>query len=838
MKKIISRLLKVLCLLLLITEFHANVDIANNIDTNAIQKQSRRVKKKYTKSPTVLAAHLTKDLSDDPSKIIAITYWITKNIKYDYSSFLSNTLKRHTSKEILKRRIALCGEYAQLFNEMCESLGIQTSTINGYAHEFDFFPGDTLYRAEHAWSTVYVNNKWELMDLTWGAGHLEPKKQFFKNLMWVMFQKPYEVEWHYVHAYNPDWFYVNPSKMIASHFPVLDFFQLLENPVSIEEFNKGYEHNLNEKGNKKIKKENSSEIKTYLAMGNHKKLDLECDQTKRINNNNNRLVGFNNYLVFKDLYSEYYNPDTKEIEASKKELKRMQLINQLAIDNLKESINNNNLEYDHYEKRSVGWLDSLNDFNKKYIAANKQRVKQNKNQLKSIKRIDKKTVIYAKSTSKSVKKFKRFNITKTRRPDKEKESPRTALEHISKKDSLMCELFNFTYLIDSLFDRYDKEDQNLMASTEKLATSTHFLIKRLMFKHNLKKMIDYAFIYLDESLMDKPWLKQNFENANELNQENLDLLLADLALFLPQLKQNIKADQNQTKAALKELKSAKKNSSLDLNENQQLDSIVKAYEQRMNLYARAYSDFFHVKGKVELWLKFSQRNLKKTQKLLRKDILLEKQRHKNYMAYRYSIQKSENNNMKILIKQLQNMEQDFKQEIQPVMAQKEPFVFSVDRYRNKGDAFSPHGQPSGKEDVPSSSLVEEMRFVEILNTERKKRGLSELKIDENLSRAARYHSYDMGVQNYFEHATYDRNLVSGNLEHVCKTFERIKAFGSCNSENIAAGNSSAERTYTQWYNSPGHYRNMFSKGWNRIGVGYIKVEGSPYTHYWTTDFGY
>ena len=96
----------------------------------------------------------------------------------------------------------------------------------------------------------------------------------------------------------------------------------------------------------------------------------------------------------------------------------------------------------------------------------------------------------------------------------------------------------------------------------------------------------------------------------------------------------------------------------------------------------------------------------------------------------------------------------------------------------------------------------------------------------------------MGVQNYFEHATYDRNLVSGNLKQVCKTFERIDQFGNSSGENIAAGNSSAERTYTQWYNSPGHYRNMFDKKWTRIGVGYVKVEGSPYTHYWTTDFGY
>ena len=818
--------------------FTAHASTHYFIDTTKIQKKSRRVKKKFARSPTVLAAHLTKDLSDNPSKIIAITYWIAKNIKYDYKAFLSNTLKRHTTKEILKRRIALCGEYAQLFNEMCESVGIQSSTINGYVHEFDFFPGDTLYRDEHAWSTVFVDNKWELMDLTWGSGHLEPKRQFLKNLMWVVFQIPYEVKWHYVHSYNPDWFYVNPGRMVASHFPVLDFFQFLENPIDIKQFNRGYEHILNEYDNKKIVKENSSEIKAYLTMDNHNKLDLECTQTKRINNNNNRLLGFNNYIIFKNLYSKHYNLDTKKIEASKEELKRMQSINQLAIDNIKQSINNNDLEYNHYQRRSVGWLDSLNNFNKQYILANKKRLKQNKEQLKSIKKIDKKTVAYSKSTKKAVKKFKRFNINKTRRPDIEKESPNVALSHILNKDSLICNLFNSTYLIDSLFDRYNKEDQNLMASKEKLAMSTHVLNRRLMFKHNIKKKMDYAFIYFDENLIDKPWLKQNFENANELNLKNLDILLGDLNLFLPQLKSQIKLDQNQTKLALKELKSAKKNSSLDLNEKQQVDSVVKAYKKRMNMYSSAYNDYFHINGKVKLWLKFSQRNLKKTQKLLRKDIILEKQRHKNYMAYRLSIQKSENNNMKILIKQLQNMELDFKIETQAVVLEKEPNIINVDSYRNSVNSFSPNGLPSGKEDVPSSSIVEEMRFVDILNKERKKRGLSELKIDENLCRAARYHSYDMGVQNYFKHATYDRNLVSGNLEKICKTFQRIDKFGNSSCENIAAGNSSAEKTYNQWYNSPGHYRNMFSKDWNRIGVGYVKVEGSPYTHYWTTDFGY
>ena len=151
--------------------------------------------------------------------------------------------------------------------------------------------------------------------------------------------------------------------------------------------------------------------------------------------------------------------------------------------------------------------------------------------------------------------------------------------------------------------------------------------------------------------------------------------------------------------------------------------------------------------------------------------------------------------------------------------------------------YSQWGKPNGNEDVPSADLNEEIKFVEILNKERKRKGLLELEIDENLCRAARYHSYDMGIQKYFEHASYDRNN-NGELEKVCETFVRIRAFGSCNAENIAAGGNNAETTYNQWYNSPGHNRNMFDKRWTRIGVGYVKVESSPYTHYWTTDFGY
>ena len=56
-------------------------------------------------------------------------------------------------------------------------------------------------------------------------------------------------------------------------------------------------------------------------------------------------------------------------------------------------------------------------------------------------------------------------------------------------------------------------------------------------------------------------------------------------------------------------------------------------------------------------------------------------------------------------------------------------------------------------------------------------------------------------------------------------------------ENIARGNVTALDAYNAWYNSPGHYANMFNPDFKVIGIGYIQLPGSKFTHYWTTDFG-
>ena len=149
---------------------------------------------------------------------------------------------------------------------------------------------------------------------------------------------------------------------------------------------------------------------------------------------------------------------------------------------------------------------------------------------------------------------------------------------------------------------------------------------------------------------------------------------------------------------------------------------------------------------------------------------------------------------------------------------------------------------TGIEDIPSSNISEEKKFLDILNRARKKMGMSVLKMDENLCRAARFYSNHMAINYYFKHDSYIRD-ESFKLKKLSDKFERIYKFapylngGGCG-ENIAAGNFSANDTYNQWYNSPGHYSKMFDPKYKIIGIGYVKNEDSDHTHYWTTDFGY
>lgn len=145
-----------------------------------------------------------------------------------------------------------------------------------------------------------------------------------------------------------------------------------------------------------------------------------------------------------------------------------------------------------------------------------------------------------------------------------------------------------------------------------------------------------------------------------------------------------------------------------------------------------------------------------------------------------------------------------------------------------------YGLPTGDEKVPALFLEEEQKMLDLINKERKNLGLSEVTIDSALSRACRYHAYDMATQDYTSHFGYDLG-TDGRVYFANQVFNRIRQFYNSSrvlNENISTGRKFASHTYKGWYNSPGHNKNLFNPTNNKVGIGLVYVENSEFKYYW------
>ena len=114
--------------------------------------------------------------------------------------------------------------------------------------------------------------------------------------------------------------------------------------------------------------------------------------------------------------------------------------------------------------------------------------------------------------------------------------------------------------------------------------------------------------------------------------------------------------------------------------------------------------------------------------------------------------------------------------------------------------------------------ADEQEVFNLINQQRIKNGLSELKIDAEIQRVARIKAQDMVDNNYFSHTS----PTYGSPFNMMKNFGiSYKTAG----ENIA-GNSSNSDAVTAWMNSEGHRANILNGSFNYTGVGVIK--GSKY----------
>jgi len=145
--------------------------------------------------------------------------------------------------------------------------------------------------------------------------------------------------------------------------------------------------------------------------------------------------------------------------------------------------------------------------------------------------------------------------------------------------------------------------------------------------------------------------------------------------------------------------------------------------------------------------------------------------------------------------------------------------------------YAPRGQaPTGPDELAH-------RVIELTNLERRAAGLSPLKANEQLSRAAKAHALAMAEHDFFAH----ENPVTGS---TLEARARAEGYVGALAENIALGQPTPEDVVVSWMNSEGHRANILGPDYREIGMGYVRGPGPsdacqnpPCQHYWTQVFG-
>jgi len=216
-------------------------------------------------SSNALAAYLVKPYSSTEKRVRAIHVWISRNIKYDITekdAVYNYESDAEIASETFESKKGVCFHYAQLFNQMCRSIGIESFVIEGYTRDK---ASGKVADIGHAWNAVKIGDSYYLIDNTWAAGYI--------------------LNDNYVHDFRDEIFLVQPKDFIKTHMPFDVIWQFLGNPISHIEFERNDFRKLDKLGNYDYE----DSIKALEGLS---QIDLLTQENKRI-----RKSGVSNNLI-------------------------------------------------------------------------------------------------------------------------------------------------------------------------------------------------------------------------------------------------------------------------------------------------------------------------------------------------------------------------------------------------------------------------------------------------------------------------------------------------------------------------------------------------------------
>lgn len=201
-------------LIILFVVIWSGVIAQKNSNYNSIDKLMLQIPESMTGSTKEIAGYINSTFSTADDKSRAIFIWIVTNIRYDIANMFmvrANLSSSEIAARTLKARKGVCINYAELFNEIANMVGVKSYVITGYTKQngvVDILP--------HAWCAAQIDSTWFMFDPTWGSGVIQNGK--------------------YLKQINNTFYKIKPEVMIQSHIPFDPMWQFLGYPITNQEF--------------------------------------------------------------------------------------------------------------------------------------------------------------------------------------------------------------------------------------------------------------------------------------------------------------------------------------------------------------------------------------------------------------------------------------------------------------------------------------------------------------------------------------------------------------------------------------------------------------------------
>ena len=168
-------------------------------------------------SLTELTNQITQGAKSEKDKARALFTWTATHLYYDQlNDGPEANWENRQAIAIISRGKGVCWDYATVYQALCQRAGIPCLRITGYGPVR--WPETQLpEQPNHAWNVFRIDSTWYLADATWQSGAPQGNDAFQIQT-------------------GKDYFGTPPELFVRNHLPEHPMFQLLDCPVSPEEF--------------------------------------------------------------------------------------------------------------------------------------------------------------------------------------------------------------------------------------------------------------------------------------------------------------------------------------------------------------------------------------------------------------------------------------------------------------------------------------------------------------------------------------------------------------------------------------------------------------------------